>query len=349
MAETPSDRSPAPSEYWCYSCDMRVSVETLADLHDVVCSDCKNGFVEPISSATPAHEPRADSQPVLRSNFGDEFIRMLRLITLAAREEDAPPPALPPARSDPDWWGDGNGDEDDEEGEEEEEEEEDDRSVIVQEDGDLEQREIENRDGSDGEDEGEGSEVGGENDEEQMRRRQRDVLRLRLRNFASRAASRRNRILDWADILMGLEDHSIDVRLQMPEFDTYVGNPGDYVDAAGYEALVQNLAESDGGGKGGAPPAAKAAVEGLGSWVIDEQGKELECCICKDMVNVGEMAKKLPCGHEYHGDCIVPWLGSRNSCPVCRFELPTDDPEYEEERRKRLVMAGLLASSSGMQ
>ncbi|XP_073294898.1 E3 ubiquitin-protein ligase CIP8-like [Primulina huaijiensis] len=352
MAEISPDRSPAQTqstsgpEYWCYSCDKRVSVETLADLNDVVCSECKNGFVEPISAAasgTSSHDARADSQQVLRSNYGDEFLRMLRLITLAAREEDAPPPPQP--RSDPDWWAEGNGDEDDNE---------DDRSVIVQEDGDdardLEQREIENGDGSDGEDEGEGSEVGEllgeENDEGQMSRRQRDVLRLRLRNFATRAASRRNRILDWADILMGLEDHSIDLRLQIPEFDTYVGNPGDYVDAAGYEALLQNLAENDGGGKGGAPPAAKAAVEGLGSWVIDEKGKELECSICKDMVNVGEIAKKLPCGHGYHGDCIVPWLGSRNSCPVCRFELPTDDPEYEEERRKRVVMAGLSAAPS---
>lgn len=359
MAEISPDRSPARSqstsgpEYWCHGCEKSVSVETLADLHDVVCSECKNGFVEPISadaSGTSSHDARADSQPVLRSNFGDEFIRMLRLITLAARDEDSPPPPPPPdqARSDPDWWGVGNGDEEDED------EDEDERSVIVQEDGDhardLEQREIENEDGSDGDDVGEGSEIGellgGENDEEQMRRRQRDVLRLRLRNFAIRAASRRNRILDWADILMGLEDHSIDLRLQIPEFDTYVGNPGDYVDDAGYEALLQNLAESDGGGKGGAPAAAKAAVEGLGSWVIDEEGKELECSICKDMVNVGEIAKKLPCGHGYHGDCIVPWLGSRNSCPVCRFELPTDDPEYEEERRKRVVMAGLSAAPS---
>lgn len=32
---------------------------------------------------------------------------------------------------------------------------------------------------------------------------------------------------------------------------------------------------------------------------------------------------------------ILPWLGSRNTCPVCRFELEMDDAEYEEERKKR--------------
>nr|KYP69238.1 E3 ubiquitin-protein ligase CIP8 [Cajanus cajan] len=129
---------------------------------------------------------------------------------------------------------------------------------------------------------------------------------------------------------MGLEDNSIEFRLQVPESDRYVGNPEDYVDAAEYEALLQTLAESDGGGRRGAPPASKSAVEALPTVKIESEG--VVCAVCKDLLGVGDAAKRLPCGHEYHGDCIVPWLSSRNSCPVCRFELPTDDREYEEER-----------------
>lgn len=361
MAETPSQtptRSVSVTEtetetpqYWCYHCNKRVSVETVANLPDIVCQECKNGFVESIpAAALPQSDPPSRSSDQADDpTFGSPFLQVLRLIAQAARDEDAPPP-LPQnptpeedfLRIELDGW-DNDEDEDDahsvefvnEGGEENEAAEEDE-----------EEEEEEDEDRSDREDE-ENQEDQQERDEEDMRRRRRDVLRLRIRDIATRARSGRNRILDWAEILMGLEDNSIELRFEVPESDRYVGNPEDYVDAAGYEALLQTLAESDSSGRRGAPPASKAAVSELPTVEIKSVDEAVVCAICKDMVSVGEMSKKLPCGHGYHGDCIVPWLSSRNSCPVCRFELPTDDPEYEEERKKQAIKVSTGASGSG--
>lgn len=71
------------------------------------------------------------------------------------------------------------------------------------------------------------------------------------------------------------------------------------------------------------------------------------CAICKDNFSLPVSNKMMPCGHGYHEDCIVTWLGSRNSCPVCRFELPTDDPDYEQQRLKLSSSSAAAAGGGG--
>lgn len=354
---TPPQPPPPPVDYWCYHCDKRVAVETPADQPDVVCNECKFGFVESI--------PAVVSPPTNRSSddtttLGSQFLQVLRLLAQVAREDDAPPPPPPPPLpprplnpADPDendflrieidgWDNDDNDndnddEQEDDEWEEEEEEEDGDDQTEEEEEEDVRSVEIEGQQSGDEEERESES-------EDARRRRRRDILRLRLRDFTTRTqAEGRGQILDWAEILMGLEDNSIEFRFERPETDRYIGNPGDYVNAAEYEALLQNLAEAD--GRRGAPPAAKSAVENLRIVEIKSEEESYVCAICKDGVNVGEFVKEMPCGHGYHGDCIVPWLASRNSCPVCRFELATDDLEYEEEKRKK--RAGGTSGSFG--
>ena len=63
-----------------------------------------------------------------------------------------------------------------------------------------------------------------------------------------------------------------------------------------------------------------------------------ECSICSDRLVDGIMLTRLPCGHIYHTQCIVPWLSRTSSCPTCRYELPTNSPSVSYEVLRQLKM-----------
>jgi hypothetical protein len=61
-----------------------------------------------------------------------------------------------------------------------------------------------------------------------------------------------------------------------------------------------------------------------------------DCVVCCDKFENGETVLQIPdCAHVFHETCAVAWLQSHNTCPYCRKELPTDDVEYEEARRRQ--------------
>ncbi|KAJ4828359.1 hypothetical protein Tsubulata_045523, partial [Turnera subulata] len=82
----------------------------------------------------------------------------------------------------------------------------------------------------------------------------------------------------------------------------------------------------------GNPPASKAAVESMPALKISETHVDAEahCAVCTEEFELGGEAREMPCKHIYHPDCILPWLAIRNSCPVCRHELPAADQEGSE-------------------
>lgn len=82
-----------------------------------------------------------------------------------------------------------------------------------------------------------------------------------------------------------------------------------------------------------APPASKTVVENLPNVAIQEETK---CPVCLKKHELDEIVKKMPCNHTFHSDCILPWLAKTNSCPVCRFELPTDNEDYEAYRKEKI-------------
>ncbi|XP_074571113.1 E3 ubiquitin-protein ligase RING1-like [Curcuma longa] len=113
-----------------------------------------------------------------------------------------------------------------------------------------------------------------------------------------------------------------------------IGNVGDYFIGSGLEQLIQQLTEND-PSRYGTPPAAKTAVANLPDIKISREllaSDEAQCSVCMDTFEMGNEAKKMPCKHIFHKHCILPWLELHNSCPVCRYELPTDDLDYEQRR-----------------
>uniref|UniRef100_A0A0D6R7S1 RING-type E3 ubiquitin transferase n=1 Tax=Araucaria cunninghamii TaxID=56994 RepID=A0A0D6R7S1_ARACU len=106
------------------------------------------------------------------------------------------------------------------------------------------------------------------------------------------------------------------------------GNMDDFL-----QQLVNELALADRRG-GGPPPASRASVEAMETVRVGGRDAGTQCAVCKDEFGAGAEAKKMPCKHLYHSDCILPWLEQHNSCPVCRYEMPTDDPEYDRMRTR---------------
>lgn len=81
---------------------------------------------------------------------------------------------------------------------------------------------------------------------------------------------------------------------------------------------------------------ATSFLNNLPRLVIQEDHENLDdlaCAICKDSLSVGTIVNQLPCSHIFHSPCIFPWLNVRNSCPLCRFELPAHDQDDDDQKQ----------------
>ncbi|KAG0650255.1 RING-type E3 ubiquitin transferase RNF13 [Hyphodiscus hymeniophilus] len=52
-------------------------------------------------------------------------------------------------------------------------------------------------------------------------------------------------------------------------------------------------------------------------------GKQVECVVClEEYIDGVSRVMSLPCGHEFHVDCITPWLTTRRrTCPICKGDV----------------------------
>ncbi|KAI9357114.1 hypothetical protein BD770DRAFT_389089 [Pilaira anomala] len=100
--------------------------------------------------------------------------------------------------------------------------------------------------------------------------------------------------------------------------------------------LVSQLLEESQSNAKGPPPASKRFIDTLPIVKTNMLDSEESCIICKDNLKFSESTvTRMPCGHYFDRDCIVPWLELHHTCPMCRFEVETEKAVQEEEEEEQ--------------
>lgn len=69
---------------------------------------------------------------------------------------------------------------------------------------------------------------------------------------------------------------------------------------------------------------AKEALKKIPTKTIKTMSKELEsdcCAVCIEAYRINDVLRTLPCKHEFHKNCIDPWLLEHHTCPLCKARV----------------------------
>ncbi|KAH8171797.1 ring finger domain-containing protein [Sarocladium implicatum] len=71
------------------------------------------------------------------------------------------------------------------------------------------------------------------------------------------------------------------------------------------------------------PPQPEKGSGGFSAEWKKYMGRQVECVVClEEYVDGVSRVMSLPCGHEFHVDCITPWLTTRRrTCPICKGDV----------------------------
>lgn len=85
----------------------------------------------------------------------------------------------------------------------------------------------------------------------------------------------------------------------------------------------------------GNPPASQFGIDHLKETTLNELSCEA-CTVCQDVLEKGSVVLTMPCGHYFHKSCLMPWLAEHNTCPVCRCEIESHCPRYNQQNFNKL-------------
>eukprot|EP00927_Polykrikos_kofoidii_P051227 TRINITY_DN45012_c0_g1_i1.p1 TRINITY_DN45012_c0_g1~~TRINITY_DN45012_c0_g1_i1.p1 ORF type:complete len:289 (-),score=66.63 TRINITY_DN45012_c0_g1_i1:219-1010(-) len=63
------------------------------------------------------------------------------------------------------------------------------------------------------------------------------------------------------------------------------------------------------------------------------------CVICQEALPAGSKVKAMPCGHVFHDDCLMSWVGKNNSCPTCRNDVMASEKRHFDIDQRRIQQA----------
>uniref|UniRef100_A0A7N0V136 RING-type E3 ubiquitin transferase n=1 Tax=Kalanchoe fedtschenkoi TaxID=63787 RepID=A0A7N0V136_KALFE len=128
------------------------------------------------------------------------------------------------------------------------------------------------------------------------------------------------------------------------------GGTRDYFMGPGLEELIEQLSISGVGSsqRRGPPAASRSSINAMPTVKIKKSHlrSDSQCPVCMERFELGSEAKQMPCKHLYHSACITPWLAQHNSCPVCRYEMPTQGSSSGRSQGRRNPFSFLWRSGS---
>jgi len=114
-------------------------------------------------------------------------------------------------------------------------------------------------------------------------------------------------------------------------FVMHSGGGGGFLDPMNLDAFLTQFLNQM-GENGGPAPASENRINSIPTVkVTPEQARDsLQCAICMDDFKENDEAKRLPCAHHFHEECILRWLRMHGTCPTCRVTLDGDNTSNRE-------------------